>query len=47
MLEDGVLRVPLWAKYPEGAKPLRQAGPYISLTQIPEIVRYVAYGGPN
>ncbi len=43
-LEDGVLRVPLYIKWPSGIKPVKQGGPLISLTQLPSIMRSVIQG---
>ena len=40
-LRDGLLRVPLWVKWPSWVKPPRQVGPFVSLTQVPSIVRAV------
>jgi len=38
-LKDGLLKVPLWIKWPSWTKAPRQIGPLISLTQIPSIIR--------
>ncbi|MFP3179060.1 MAG: sulfatase-like hydrolase/transferase [Thermocladium sp.] len=43
-LEDGVLRVPLYIRWPSGIKPARQGGSFVSLTQLPSIIRSVAQG---
>jgi len=40
-LRDGLLRVPLWVKWPSWVKPPKQVGPFISLTQIPSIIRAI------
>jgi len=40
-LRDGLLRVPLWVKWPSWVKPPRQVGPFVSLTQVPSIIRAV------
>ena len=40
-LRDGLLRVPLWVKWPSWVKPPKQVGPFVSLTQIPSIIRAV------
>jgi len=40
-LYDGLIRVPLWVKYPKGVNPPPQKGKYISLTEIPALIRYV------
>jgi len=40
-LKDGLLRVPLWVKWPSWVKPPRQVRPFVSLTQVPSIVRAV------
>jgi arylsulfatase A-like enzyme len=40
-LRDGLLRVPLWVKWPSWVKPPRQVGPFVSLTQIPSIIRAI------
>ncbi|MEM1637578.1 MAG: sulfatase-like hydrolase/transferase [Pyrobaculum sp.] len=37
-LEDSVIRVPLWVKYPKGIEPLVQKGP-ISLIEIPKVIK--------
>jgi arylsulfatase A-like enzyme len=38
-LKDGLLKVPLWIKWPSWVKAPRQIGPFISLAQIPSIIR--------
>ncbi|ADY01277.1 sulfatase [Vulcanisaeta moutnovskia 768-28] len=43
-LKDGLLRVPLWIRWPSGVKPPKQAGHYVSLTQIPSIINNVING---
>jgi len=43
-LYDGLIRVPLWVKYPRGVNPPPQRGKYVSLTEIPELIRYVVLG---
>jgi len=40
-LYDGLIRVPLWVKYPGGVNPPPQEGKYVSLTEILALVRYV------
>jgi arylsulfatase A-like enzyme len=40
-LKDGLLKVPLWIKWPRWAKAPRQTGPFISLAQIPSIIRAI------
>jgi len=40
-LYDGLIRVPLWVKYPRGVNPPPQGGKYVSLTEIPALIRYV------
>jgi len=40
-LRDGLLRVPLWVKWPSWVKPPKQVGPFVSLTQIPSIIRAI------
>jgi arylsulfatase A-like enzyme len=41
-LKDKLLRVPLWIKWPSWVKPPRQVGPFISLVQVPSIIRAIA-----
>jgi hypothetical protein len=41
-LKDGLLKVPLWVKWPSWVKPPRQVGPFISLVQVPSIIRAIA-----
>lgn len=43
-LDDSVLRVPLYARYPEGMRPLRQSGRFLSLSMVPTIVDAVVNG---
>jgi len=43
-LNDGLLRVPLYVKYPCGVRPLLSGKGYISLCQIPSIIRYCVLG---
>jgi hypothetical protein len=43
-LDDEVLRVPFYARYPEWASPIRQSGRFLSLTSVPSIVDAVAGG---
>jgi arylsulfatase A-like enzyme len=38
-LEDGLLRVPLWVRWPSWARPVKQEGAFVSLAQVPSIVR--------
>jgi hypothetical protein len=45
-LDDELLRVPLYVKYPSGVAPLKQTGEFLSLTSIPDIVKYVLEGEP-
>jgi len=40
-LKDGLLKVPLWIKWPSWAKAPRQIGPFISLAQVPSIIRAI------
>jgi arylsulfatase A-like enzyme len=40
-LKDGLLRVPLWIKWPSWVKAPRQIGPFISLAQVPSIIRAI------
>jgi hypothetical protein len=40
-LKDGLLRVPLWIKWPSWVKVPRQMGPFISLIQVPSIIRAI------
>jgi len=40
-LRDGLLRVPLWVKWPSWVKPPKQVGSFVSLTQVPSIIRAV------
>jgi arylsulfatase A-like enzyme len=41
-LKDGLLKVPLWVKWPSWVKLPRQVGPFISLVQVPSIIRAIA-----
>jgi len=34
-LKDGLLRVPLWVRWPSWARPVRQEGAFVSLAQLP------------
>ncbi|MFP3320286.1 MAG: sulfatase-like hydrolase/transferase [Acidilobus sp.] len=43
-LKDGLLRVPLWVRWPSWARPVKQEGAFVSLAQVPSIVR-AAIGG--
>jgi len=43
-LGNSLIRVPLWVKYPSKLNPLLAKDAYISLTEIPIIVRYIATG---
>ncbi|MGC9190245.1 MAG: sulfatase-like hydrolase/transferase, partial [Conexivisphaera sp.] len=38
-LSDGLLRVPLYVKWPAGMRAARQTGRYVSLAQIPSMMR--------
>ncbi|MFP3321005.1 MAG: sulfatase-like hydrolase/transferase [Acidilobus sp.] len=38
-LKDGLLRVPLWVRWPSWARPVKQEGAFVSLAQVPSIVR--------
>jgi len=40
-LKDGLLKVPLWIKWPSWARAPRQMGPFISLAQVPSIIRAI------
>ena len=40
-LKDGLLKVPLWIKWPSWVKAPRQTGPLISLAQVPSIIRAI------
>jgi len=40
-LKDGLLRVPLWIKWPSWIKPQKWEGQFVSLTQVPSIIRAV------
>ncbi|MCG2880173.1 MAG: sulfatase-like hydrolase/transferase [Vulcanisaeta sp.] len=40
-LKDGLLKVPLWIKWPRWTKAPRQTGPFISLAQAPSIIRAI------
>ena len=40
-LKDGLLRVPLWVKWPSWFKAPRQVKPFVSLTEIPSMIRAV------
>ncbi|WP_084019949.1 sulfatase-like hydrolase/transferase [Vulcanisaeta thermophila] len=40
-LKDGLLKVPLWVKYPTSFKPFKQTKPFISLTSIPTLIKAV------
>jgi len=40
-LKDGLLKVPLWIKWPSWVKAPRQMGPFISLAQVPSIIRAI------
>jgi arylsulfatase A-like enzyme len=40
-LKDGLLKVPLWIKWPSWVKAPRQIGPFISLAQVPSIIRAI------
>jgi hypothetical protein len=44
-LEDELLRVPLYVRYPKGAEPLIQKKEFVSLTSVPSIIRDVIEGG--
>jgi hypothetical protein len=43
-LDDEVLRVPFYVRYPRGTSPLKQSGRFLSLTVVPTIVDAVANG---
>jgi hypothetical protein len=43
-LDDRLLRVPLFVKYPSSLKPLKDEGRFVSLASLPSIVRYCVYG---
>ena len=43
-LKDGLLKVPLWVKWPSWFKVPRQVKPFISLTEVPSMVRAVVNG---
>jgi len=38
-LKDALLRVPLWVRWPSWARPVKQEGAFVSLAQVPSIVR--------
>jgi Arylsulfatase A and related enzymes len=38
-LKDGLLRVPLWVRWPSWARSVKQEGAFVSLAQVPSIVR--------
>jgi arylsulfatase A-like enzyme len=40
-LKDGLLRVPLWIKWPSWIKPQKWEGQFVSLIQVPSIIRAV------
>jgi len=42
-LKDGLLKVPLWIKWPSWTKAPRQMEPFISLVQVPSIIRAIAH----
>ncbi|MFP3288029.1 MAG: sulfatase-like hydrolase/transferase, partial [Acidilobus sp.] len=43
-LKDGLLRVPLWVRWPSWARPVKQEGAFVSLAQVPSIVRAAING---
>jgi arylsulfatase A-like enzyme len=43
-LKDGLLRVPLWVRWPGWARPVKQEGAFVSLAQVPSIVRAAVNG---
>ncbi|AMD30153.1 sulfatase-like hydrolase/transferase [Acidilobus sp. 7A] len=43
-LKDGLLRVPLWVRWPSWARPVKQEGAFVSLAQVPSIVRGAVNG---
>ncbi|MFP3320505.1 MAG: sulfatase-like hydrolase/transferase [Acidilobus sp.] len=43
-LKDGLLRVPLWVRWPSWARPAKQEGAFVSLAQVPSIVRAAMNG---
>lgn len=43
-LDDALLRVPLYVRYPEGMRPLEQRGPYVSTCEVPLVVESTLYG---
>jgi len=43
-LKDGLLRVPLWVRWPSWARPAKQEGAFVSLAQLPSIVRAAVNG---
>jgi len=43
-LKDGLLRVPLWVRWPSWARPVKQEGAFVSLAQVPSIVRAAMNG---
>ncbi|WP_054853734.1 hypothetical protein [Vulcanisaeta distributa] len=40
-MKDGLLRVPLWIRWPNWFKAPKQTKPLISLTEVPSIIRMV------
>ncbi|MGD0319892.1 MAG: sulfatase-like hydrolase/transferase [Nitrososphaerales archaeon] len=43
-LDDALLRVPLYIKYPEGVQPFRQCEGQVSLCEIPLVIESALYG---
>ncbi len=43
-LDDALLRVPLYVKYPEGVKPFSQREGHVSTSEIPFLIESVLYG---
>jgi Arylsulfatase A and related enzymes len=43
-LKDALLRVPLWVRWPSWARPAKQEGAFVSLAQVPSIVRAAING---
>jgi arylsulfatase A-like enzyme len=43
-LKDGLLRVPLWVRWSSWARPVKQEGAFVSLAQVPSIVRAAVNG---
>jgi len=43
-LKDGLLRVPLWVRWPSWSRPVKQEGAFVSLAQVSSIVRAAVNG---